>query len=101
MIYAYRIGKQMKLLVAAVVILCITACVGAPFKWDDARKLREGMTIPEVTALIGSPTAVNATGDVLRYVWVEVNGFTGSTKTLSVDFRDGRLAKVPPIPPSF
>lgn len=87
--------------IVAGLALVLSACAGAPFKWDDARKIRPAMTTQEVTAIMGSPSAVRAEGDVLRYVWVEVNMLSASTKTISVDFKDGKVVKVPPIPDEF
>lgn len=58
------------------------------------------MSTQEVSALIGAPSAVRAQGDVQRYVWVYVNSFEG-TRTLVVDFKDGKAIKAPPIPDEF
>lgn len=91
-----------KWLVATIFAGLLSACAtGTPFKWESARQLKEGMTMQEVTSLMGEPHTVRAEGAVVRYVWVEVNALTFATKTLSVDFVDGKLQKVPPIPDGF
>ncbi|MFV5212809.1 hypothetical protein ACLIIZ_03660 [Azonexus caeni] len=79
----------------------LAACAGTPFKWSEARQIRAGMTTAEVTALVGPPTRVDAQGDVVRYVWVFVNGLTYSTRSLRVDFQNGRATQAPPIPDEF
>lgn len=87
-----------KLIIAAALVLA--ACAGTPFKWSQARQIRPGMSTAEVTQLVGAPNNVKAQGDVLTYVWVYVSSFSG-TRTLRVDFRDGKAISAPPIPPDF
>ena len=91
---------MMKLVTAITTTALLTACAGTPFKWDDARKIRAGMSTQEVTAIVGTPNAVKAQGEILRYVWVYVSSFEG-TRTLVVDFKDGKAIKAPPIPDEF
>ena len=91
----------MKTIIAALIAAYfLAACAGTPFKWDDARKIRAGMSTQEVTAIVGTPNAVKAQGEILRYVWVYVSSFEG-TRTLVVDFKDGKAIKAPPIPDEF
>lgn len=86
----------------AIIFLTIylAACAGTPFEWDQARQIKAGMTIKEVTKLIGTPTNVKSQDDGLRYVWTYVNSFSG-IRTLVVDFKDGKVIKAPPIPDEF
>lgn len=93
--------KKSYLLVFVFAIGILCGCAGTAFKWTDARKISSGMTVSEVTQLVGPPNSVKATGDVLIYVWVYVNGFNGTTRTLRVDFKDGKAITAPPIPDSF
>lgn len=81
--------------------LALAACAGTQFKWDSARQIKLGMTTQEVTALMGAPNNVSAVGDTVRYVWADVNLMRGTTKTLAIDFVDGRVQKAPPIPDEF
>lgn len=78
----------------------IAACAGTPFEWTSARKIKDGMTTNEVTALVGPPNNVRAQGDTIRYAWVYVDAFQGS-RTLVVEFKDGKVMKAPPIPDNF
>lgn len=78
----------------------ISGCAGTPFEWNAARKIKDGMTTNEVTTLVGPPNNVRAQGDTIRYVWVYVDAFQGS-RTLVVEFKDGKVIKAPPIPDSF
>lgn len=87
------------LLVLSVFIL--SACAGTPFEWSKARQVKDGMATQEVSELLGKPYSVSATGGVVRYVWVYVNGLTYGTRSLSIDFVDGRVVKVPFIPEEF
>lgn len=89
-----------KLILVLVAITLLSACAGTPFEWDSARKIRAGMTTDEVTKLVGQPNNVKAQGDAVRYVWVYVNSLSG-TRTLVVDFKDGKAVQAPPIPDSF
>lgn len=91
----------MKYFTACIAALLLTACAGTPFRWDQARQIKAGMTPEQVTALVGTPNRVDAQGDVLRYIWVHANGLTGNSRSLRVDFRDGRAIQAPPIPASF
>lgn len=93
--------KRIKIAAASVILaVAVTACAGTPFKWNDARQIRPGMTTAQVTQLVGKPNTVKSQGDTLIYVWVYVNGFSG-TRTLRVDFRDGKAISAPPIPLEF
>jgi outer membrane protein assembly factor BamE (lipoprotein component of BamABCDE complex) len=89
------------LLVTIVAICLVAACAGTPFNWSQARQIKPGMTVDEVTQLVGSPNNIKATGDTIIYVWVFVNTMSGSTRTLRVDFKDGKAITAPPIPDSF
>jgi len=80
--------------------LVVCACAGTPFKWNDARRITQGMTTADVKALIGSPTSVTARDGLLIYVWVYVSSISGS-KTLRVDFKDDKVITAPPIPDEF
>jgi hypothetical protein len=83
------------------VVTALAACAGTPFKWDQARKIEKGMTTKEVTDLVGAPNRIDARDGALIYVWVWVNTLSGSSRTLRVDFRDGKAISVPPIPDEF
>jgi outer membrane protein assembly factor BamE (lipoprotein component of BamABCDE complex) len=91
----------MKLFICTMLLaFLLGGCAGTPFKWDQARQIKPGMTQAEVTALVGEPNSVHAQGDSLIYVWVYVNSFTG-TRTLRLTFRDGKVIDAPPIPDEF
>ena len=83
-------------------IIFLSGCfAGTPFKWDNARQLKKGMTTEEVYQIMGTPYRVVATDDIVRCVWVYVDGITFANKSLSIDFKDGKVAQVPPIPEGF
>lgn len=88
------------LLVLASILLA--ACAGTPFRWSEARQIRQGMTKSSVIALVGEPTRVSTIPQGTRYVWVWVNTLAGSTRTLLVDFdMDGKAVTTPRIPDEF
>lgn len=91
----------MKQLVVVFLLVVMSGCAGTPIKWDDARRIKPGMTTQEVSSFMGQPYSVKAQGEIVRYIWVEVNPLTMATKSLSVDFVGGRVAKAPPIPDEF
>lgn len=71
------------------------------FRWDAARKIQTGMTIEEVTGLVGKPNTVVASADKIRYVWVYVSPWTFSSRSLVIDFKDGKVIQAPTIPADF
>lgn len=81
--------------------LALAACAGTPFKWSQARQIQPGMSTTDVTHLVGTPNSIKSQGDVVTYAWVYVNTFNGTSRTLRVDFRDGKAISAPPIPPEF
>jgi hypothetical protein len=91
----------MKVVAAIIVATTLSACAGTPFKWSEARNIKEGMTTQEVTAIMGAPYSATAVDGLLRYIWVDVSMLNYSTKTLLVDFKDGKVTKAPPIPAEF
>ena len=93
--------KELFHLPTLAVIVAVSACAGTAFKWSDARKIEKGMTTDQVVKLVGTPNTVSATGSTLIYVWVFVNGMSGTSRTLRVDFQDGKVISAPPIPDTF
>lgn len=78
----------------------LAACAGTNFSWDKARQLEVGMKPADVEAIMGPPNNVKSTPEGMIWVWVWVN-LTSETRTLSVVFKNGVLAKVPEIPDSY
>ena len=76
-------------------------CAGTPFRCAEARQIRAGMTVEEVTSLLGPPNTVRSAAGLLTYVWVHVNTLAGTSRSLRVDFRDNRAIEAPVIPTSF
>lgn len=80
---------------------CATAGSGK-INWDNARQVKDGMSKQEVTALMGQPYRVVARNDgTQRYVWVNVNLYSG-TQSAALDFdKDGKVVKAFQIPDTF
>jgi len=92
----------MKCVVIALLVAALSACAGTPFRWDNARQVRQGMTQNEVVALLGKPYMVKSNENGTIYVWSHANGLTGESQAVSIPFdKDGKVSKVPAIPDSF
>ena len=92
----------MRKLLIILSIITLTACAtGTPFKWADARKVEKGMTTTQVTSILGAPMQVSTANGLLTYVWVSVDSLTFASKSLRIDFKDGKAIGVPDIPPEF
>lgn len=91
--------------VVAIVLLSATlaACAGSgSINWNNARQVKDGMTTQEVTALMGTPYSVTSKGPGEQiWVWVHVNGMTGSSQSAALNFKDGKVVKAFDIPDSF
>ena len=89
---------------ASIVLLCavLSACAGSgSINWNNARMVKDGMTINEVTALMGKPYMIQTVGNgEVKYFWVHTNLLTGS-ESAHMTFKDGKLLKAPEIPASF
>jgi len=83
---------------AFIVPLLLAGCV-SPINWQGARQLRAGMTEPEVTALVGKPDAMSASGNGYVLIWRRY--VNGQVQELAVPFKDGRVTAVPQVPSSF
>jgi outer membrane protein assembly factor BamE (lipoprotein component of BamABCDE complex) len=86
----------------AISAMLVTACAGSGnIDWNNARKLKVGMTEAEITTQLGKPYSVTSKSDGTQvWVWVNVNMMAG-TKSLSVIMQGGKAIQVPPIPDSF
>jgi outer membrane protein assembly factor BamE (lipoprotein component of BamABCDE complex) len=93
-----------KILTLLATLALAAGCAGTGFKWDQARKVKEGMTEKELTAVMGSPyqVRVDATGQQLwQWVYVDLYGVAGGTRTLNITMKDGVVLKTPVIPEAF
>ena len=95
----------MKKFIAMLAVLVLTACAGSgSIKWDEARKLKVGMTEKEVTEVMGRPYQAQVVGNDggYRWVWVDVNLMRGGgAEKMSAEFKNGVVVNVPVIPDSF
>ena len=93
--------KKIIIMVAILTTLVGCATAGKKIDWQKARQLKLGMNEAEVTALMGTPYMVSSRDGTQRWIWTYVNGFSGAMSTMTVDWKDGRVASVPSIPASF
>lgn len=93
----------MKKLIVIIAVLFLSACAGSgSIKWNEARKIKVGMTEKEVTEVMGSPYQAQVLGNdgTYRWVWVDVNLMMGTQK-MSAELKNGVVVSVPFIPESF
>ncbi|WP_434703061.1 outer membrane protein assembly factor BamE [Pseudomonas sp. Z1-12] len=85
----------------AVLALVLAGCAGTNFSYDDARKVKVGMTEDEVTQIMGPPYSVVSRADGQMWVWSHANGMSGASRVISFRMVDGKVVEVPVIPSSF
>lgn len=90
----------MRYIAVMLLALAVAACAGTPFRFDNARQVKVGMTESEVTQLMGSPYMVTAKGEEQIWVWSYSNLMTGN-RVVSFTMKDGKVLSVPTIPESF
>lgn len=86
---------------AAVLALVLSGCAGTSFTYDEARKVKVGMTEDQVTQIMGPPYSVVSRADGQMWVWSHANGMTGASRVISFRMLDGKVVEVPTIPASF
>jgi hypothetical protein len=86
---------------AAVLVLVLSGCAGTSFSYDEARKVKIGMTEDQVTQIMGPPYSVVSQADGQMWIWSHVNGMTGASRVISFRMVDGKVIEVPTIPSSF
>lgn len=81
--------------------LTLAGCVGTHFKWDTARQIKVGMTIDQVTELMGKPDSI-ATGasDVELWAWNYGTAW-GTGGYFRIGIKDGKVVDVPKISDSL
>lgn len=83
-----------KLTCLTLVILTSCATNGRDFSFDDARRIRVGMTETEVLAIMGSPTnkSVSLDSEIWMWIYVSVGPFSPpDSKSFSVKMQDGAV----------
>jgi len=93
--------RMIKFAAAAVLAFSLSGCAGTNFSYDEARKVKVGMTEEEVTQIMGPPYSVVSRADGQMWVWSHANGMTGSSRVISFRMVDGKVVEVPTIPASF
>lgn len=86
---------------AAALALVLSGCAGTSFSYDEARKVKVGMTEEQVTQIMGPPYSVVSRADGQMWIWSHANGMTGASKVISFRLVDGKVVEVPTIPTSF
>ncbi|KAF2395376.1 outer membrane protein assembly factor BamE domain-containing protein [Pseudomonas frederiksbergensis] len=87
--------------VAAVLAMVLSGCAGTDFSYDEARRVKVGMTEDQVTQIMGPPYSVVSRADGQMWIWSHANGMTGASRVISFRMVDGKVVEVPTIPSSF
>lgn len=91
----------MRALIAAATFAALMGCAGTNFSYDKARQVEVGMTEAELIELMGKPYSVIARNGSQMWVWSHANAFSGNSRAVSFELRNGRVASIPEIPTSF
>lgn len=91
----------MRYLATLGLLAVLAGCAGSNFSYDNARKVKVGMTEAQVTQLMGRPTSIASRGNEQMWMWSHGNGFTGNGKAVSFKMSEGKVIEVPTIPSSF
>lgn len=76
-------------------------CAGSKFSFDEARRVKIGMTTSDVQSIMGRPYRVTARDGKEIWIWSYANGLTGAHQSISFVFTNGIVESVPTIPASF
>ncbi len=75
----------------------MVACAGTPFKWEDARQIKMGMTENEVERIMGRPFRLEAAGGKRVATWSYSN-ILGANRAVTVTFKGGVVIGITEIP---
>lgn len=71
--------------------LMLCACAGTNFDWEDAERIKPGMTEAEVVSILGSPYSRAQEGRVTVLTWSYADAFGGG-RAVSFRLVDGKVA---------
>ena len=72
-------------------LLLLAGCAGTPFRWQDVDRVHDGMTEPQVVAILGPPDSRSQVNNRLTLVWVHVNPLTTRVRSVGFTLVDGRV----------
>lgn len=70
--------------------IVLSGCAGTRFDWDDAARVHEGMTEPQVIAVLGKPYSRAQSGNRVVLMWSYASAF-GSGRAVSYTLVNGRV----------
>jgi outer membrane protein assembly factor BamE (lipoprotein component of BamABCDE complex) len=92
-----------RIIAITIIAFGLAACAAGSgsIDWNAARKVKEGMTKEEVTALMGNPYSVTTKGKEEQvWVWVHVKPFAGASHA-ALTFKEGKVKQAWEVPPDF
>jgi hypothetical protein len=78
--------------------LALAACAAAGPQWEDAARVRRGMSESEVTAILGTPFARAQSGNVATLTW-NVDISFGGARTVAFRLLNGKVVERVPSGP--
>ncbi len=81
----------MRFLAVIAAAALVAACAGTNFKWEDAEKVKPGMTEAEVTAILGPPYMRTQSGGMTILTWSFATA-VGGAKAVTYRLIDGKVA---------
>src|SRR5262249_39069248 len=72
----------------------LPACVGTPFLWGNAKKMRLRMTQTQVKAVVGRPNKIEIKDDTQRWVWSYATP-SKTIRSVAFELRDGVVTAIP------
>jgi hypothetical protein len=67
----------------------LAGCAGTPFRWQDVDRVHDGMTEPQVVAILGPPDSRSQHGNRLALGWAHVNPITTRIRSVGFTLVDG------------
>lgn len=96
--------KNISILIAIFIMgISFSGCAGKSFSFHDAKTVQVGDSKETLIQKMGSnPYWIRTEQidgqNVVKYVYVSVNGLTGATKSLSFILKEDKVIQVPHIP---
>lgn len=89
-----------------ITLISLSGCAGKNFSFNDARTVKVGDSKEVVIQKMGSsPYYISSEQldgqNIVKYIYVSVDGFTGASKSLSFILKDNKVIQIPHIPDEF
>ena len=98
--------RMMSLIVLIAIGLGFSGCAGKNFKWQNVKTVQVGDSKNKlINKMKGKPYKISTEQidgeNVTKYIYVHVNGLTGSTKSVSFILKNNKVIETPHVPNEF